>query len=83
MINLNHSWLLIEELLRHEPCTSLSLQDKTKGTNILIDDAIIRNGAPNLKEIFLTNLACPSAAAFGFHENEGQLMTALFSTLRI
>ena len=74
---------MIEGLLRHEPCTSLSLQDKTTGTNILIDDAIIRNGAPNLKQIFLTNLACPSAAAFGFHENEGQLMTALFSTLRI
>ena len=83
MVNLNNSWLLIEGLLRHEPCTSLSLQDKTTVTNILIDDAIIRYGAPNLKQIFLTNLVCPSAAAFGFHENEGQLMTALFSTLRI
>ena len=70
---------MIKELRQHEPCTSgLSLQDKTTGANILIDDAIVRNGAPNLKQTFSTNLACPSTAAFDFHENEGQLMTALF-----
>lgn len=44
----------------------------------MIGDAIIRNGAPKLKQTLLTNLACPSAAAFSFHENEGQLMDSPF-----
>ena len=41
----------------------------------MIGDAIIRNGAPKLKQ---TLLACPSAAAFSFYENEGQLMDSSF-----
>ena len=44
----------------------------------MIDDAKIRNGAAKSKQTYLTNLACPSPAAFGFHENEGQLMDSPF-----